>query len=84
MLKRFRVKESNNNPDTNLQHHSRTSQQQVRPQDIQTLTEPVLVRARNAKHGIRHSNDLLDFVGDRCVNLAAALHWLPVYSRPTG
>ncbi|THH12648.1 hypothetical protein EW146_g7501 [Bondarzewia mesenterica] len=60
-------------PLTCLQTHLNLVNNRPRTRDIPTLHEPLLTRARNS---IRHShdnNDLLEYLGDRCVNLITAL-----------
>ncbi|KAA1474402.1 hypothetical protein DENSPDRAFT_824273 [Dentipellis sp. KUC8613] len=41
--------------------------------DIPSLPEPLLLRTRNSRRHAPNNNDLLEFLGDRCVNLATAL-----------
>lgn len=58
---------------TDLQDYFNQANNRPHTRDIPRLSENLLKRARN---GISHSqdnNDLLEFIGDRAVNLASAL-----------
>ncbi|TFY79500.1 hypothetical protein EWM64_g4516 [Hericium alpestre] len=41
--------------------------------DVPKLSNDLLTRVRNSKRHSTHNNDLLEFLGDRCVNLIAAM-----------
>lgn len=58
---------------TALQHYFGLVSNRPRTKDVPKISEHVLSRARNSVRNSPGNNDLLEFIGDRCVNLAAAL-----------
>lgn len=58
---------------TALQHYFGLVSNRPHPKDVPYISEPLLSKTRNSKRNSPENNELLEFVGDRCVNLVAAL-----------
>lgn len=58
---------------TALQHYFGLISNRPHPKDVPSISEPLLTRTRNSRRNSPENNDLLEFVGDRCVNLVVAL-----------